>query len=110
ERPDSSLSASLAHQVFGILPAGTDPIDIVGGSGPFVLHERDGGQMRYTRNPYFWQLARPRIDELHVIPIEDDARRATSIARGEIDVLPNAPLLDIPMLREDPTIYLAGGP
>ena len=110
ERPDSSLSASLAHQAFGILPSGTDPNDIVGGTGPFVLQAHTRDQRWYARNPFFWQFARPRIDALQVVPIEDDARRATSIAQGEIDVLPNVPLLDIPMLREDPTSYLAGGP
>lgn len=110
ERPDASLSASLAHQAFGILPAGTDPVDITGGTGPFVLQTNDGGRMSYGRNPNFWQFARPRIDTLHVVTIEDDARRATSIAQGEIDLLPNVPLLDIPMLRDDPTSYLAGGP
>lgn len=110
ERPDSSLSASLAHQAFGILPAGTDPVDINGGTGPFALSDRDDGQMLYERNQYFWQLARPRIDALQVLPIEDDARRATAIPRGEIDILPNVPLLDIPMLRDDPSVYLAGGP
>lgn len=110
ERPDASLSASLAHQAFGVLPAGTDPVDIDGGTGPFVLLHHDDEVMRFARNPHFWQLGRPRIDALHVVPIDDDARRATSIARGEIEVLPNVPLLDIPMLRDDPTISLAGGP
>lgn len=110
ERPDASLAASLAHQVCGILPAGTDPIDLTGGTGPFVLRVADAEQMFLDRNPYFWQFARPRIDTLQVVPIQDDARRATSIAQGEIDVLPNVPLLDIPMLRDDPTSYLAGGP
>lgn len=109
-RPDAALMASLAHQAMGILPAGTRPADIDGGSGPFVLDALGPGLIAYARNPYFWQIARPRIDRLQVTAIEDDARRATAIAQGEIDVLPNVPLLDIPMLRDDPTVTLAGGP
>lgn len=110
DRPDVSLAASLAHQAFGVLPAGADTLDVAGGSGPFMLDRRDDEGMRYLRNAHFWQLLRPRIDEIEVIAVEDDSQRSTTIARGEIDVLPNVPLLDIPMLREDPTVYLAGGP
>lgn len=109
-RPDAALMASLAHQAMGILPAGTAPVDIDGGSGPFVRDAISPGVITYMRNPFFWQIARPRIDTLQVSAIEDDARRATAIAQGEIDVLPNVPLLDIPMLRDDPTVALAGGP
>jgi peptide/nickel transport system substrate-binding protein len=110
DRPDVSLTASLAHQAFGILPAGTDPAGVTGGSGPFMLDRSDDERWHYVRNEHFWQIARPRMDEIEVIAVEDDSQRSTTIARGEIDVLPNVPLLDIPMLREDPTVYLAGGP
>jgi len=109
-RPDVSLPSSLAHQVFGIVPAATDPAGIDGGTGPFLLRSSDIDDLRFGRNASFWQMGRPRIDALHVTAIPDDSQRATAMASGEADILPNAPLLDIPMLREEPTVYLAGGP
>src|SRR5690606_26494768 len=51
-----------------------------------------------------------RIEAVHVEAIADDSRRATAIAAGTIDLVPNVPLLDIPMLRDEPTVYLVGGP
>ncbi len=74
-RPDASLMASLAHQAMGILPAGTAPVDIDGGSGPFVLDAFGTGVITYGRNPYFWQIARPRIDTVQVQ--RDPGRRAS---------------------------------
>lgn len=109
-RPDASLEASLAHQAFGVVRAGTNPPAIVGGTGPFWLRVRDGNRMLYARNEHFWEIGRPRIEAVHVEAIADDSRRATAIAAGTIDLVPNVPLLDIPMLRDEPTVYLVGGP
>jgi peptide/nickel transport system substrate-binding protein len=108
-RPDASLEASLAHQAFGVVRAGTNPPAIVGGSGPFWLRVRDGDRMLYARNEHFWQIGRPRIEAVHVEAIPDDTRRTTAIAVGTIDLVPNVPLLDIPMLRDEPSVYLVGG-
>src|SRR5690606_39577179 len=60
----------------------------------------------YARNERFWEIGRPRIEAVHVEAIADDSRRATAIAAGTIDLVPNVPLLDIPMLRDEPTVYL----
>jgi peptide/nickel transport system substrate-binding protein len=110
DRPDASLSSSLAHQAFGVVRAGTDGAGLQQGSGPFTLRSASEDRLIYDRNPLFWQLGRPRIDRLDVTAITEDSPRSTAMARGEIQVMPNAPLLDIPMLREEPTVYLAGGP
>jgi peptide/nickel transport system substrate-binding protein len=110
DRPDASLPASLSHQAFGVIRAGTNLPDIRGGTGPFSLRGRDDDRILYERNPHFWQIGRPRIETLQIQQIADDTRRTTAIATGEIDLLPNVPLLDIPMLLDEPTVYLVGGP
>jgi peptide/nickel transport system substrate-binding protein len=110
DRPDASLPASFAHQAFGVIRAGTNPPDIRGGTGPFMLRGRDDDRILYERNLHFWQIGRPRIETLQIQEINDDTRRTTAIATGEIDMLPNVPLLDIPMLLDEPTVYLVGGP
>ncbi len=103
KRADLSLMGNLAHPLFGI--------DFEGfGSGPFALSFSDGEVATYHRHPLFWQIGRPHIDELVVTRMEDDIQRSTAIATGEIDVLPNVPLLDVPMLVNEPTVYLVGGP
>lgn len=110
DRPDVSLPSSLAHQAFGVVRAGTDSAVPQEGSGPFSPGFHGSDRMIFSRNPYFWQVGRPRVDTLEVVAIPDDSQRATAMASGDIHLLPNAPLLDIPMLREEPTLYLAGGP
>jgi peptide/nickel transport system substrate-binding protein len=110
DRPDASLPSSLAHQAFGVVRAGTDGAAFQQGSGPFSLRSAGEERLVYDRNPIYWQFGRPRITRLNVSAIPEDSSRAIAMARGEIQVMPNAPLLDIPMLREEPTVYLAGGP
>lgn len=102
-RADSALMANLCHPLFGLQSNSL-------GTGPFSLESSDGEVARYRRNPLFWQIGRPHINELEVTLIADDIQRSTAIATGEIDILPNVPLLDVPMLANEPTLYLVGGP
>lgn len=102
-RADAALMAHLSHPLFGLDDEQT-------GSGPFALAAMDGTVATYRRNPNFWQVGRPHIDQLDVVQIADDIQRSTAIATGEIDILPNVPLLDVPMLANEPTLYLVGGP
>lgn len=110
DRPDASLAASLAHQRFGVIPAGTSGEDVRGGTGPFYLSARGSDSLSYRRNAYFREVGRPPIERIRVEAISDDTRRTTSMATGEIDLLPGVPLLDIPVLQNEPTVYLVGGP
>lgn len=103
DRTDSSLMANLCHPLFGLEAGGV-------GSGPFIPVSVDDDTTIFRRNSIFWQIARPHIDELEIVRIPDDVQRSTALATGELDVLPNVPLLDVPMLENEPTIYLVGGP
>lgn len=102
ERPDQSLAASLAHPTFGIRSRGV-------GTGPFVSGIDRASSASFRRNSLFWQIGRPHIEELEVVHIADDVQRTTAATTGEIDILPNVPLLDVPVLQQEPTLYLVGG-
>ncbi len=102
-RADASLMAHLCHPLFGLDAGGI-------GTGPFIPVNADSDSAIYRRNPVFWQVSRPHIDELEIVHIPDDNQRSTAMATGELDVLPNVPLLDVPMLENEPTVYLVGGP
>lgn len=103
DRADAALIANLCHPLFGLEAAGN-------GTGPFVPTSSSSDATTYSRNSLFWQSTRPHIDKLEVVHIPDDTQRSTAMATGEIDVLPNVPLLDVPMLENEPTVYLIGGP
>lgn len=103
ERADASLMANLCHPLFGIQRDGA-------GTGPFVPASSGLDSAIFRRNPLFWQIGRPHIDEIEVVQISDDVQRSLAVATGEIDVVPNIPLLDVPMLENEPTVYLVGGP
>lgn len=107
--PDASLIASLACPALSILPAGTDPPDASAGTGPFRLAEEAPDRLIFRRHPLFWQVNRPRIDTLEVAAIDDDTSRTTALVTGTIDLVPNAPLLDIPTMQQDAGVRLVGG-
>ena len=111
EAPDASLLASLASPALSILSAGAQPAARATGSGPFCLvGQEPSGQAVYRRNDHFWQLRRPHIATLEVVAMPDDTARTTALVTGAIDLIPNAPLLDIPTMRENPLVALVGGP
>lgn len=101
-KPDQSLIASLAHPRFGIESHGL-------GTGPFQPGINKSESIILRRNPMFWQIGRPHIDELEIKYIADDVQRTTAATTGEIDIMPNVPLLDVPVLQQEPALYLVGG-
>lgn len=98
-----ALNANLSHPVFGLHADGL-------GTGPFVLKDSTESSATLIRNSLFWQVGRPYIETLDLIRIADDTERSLAITTGQIDLLPNVPLLDVPMLVNEPTVYLVGGP
>ena len=108
--PDAALVSSLASPALSVLPKGGHPLLEAGGTGPFILNTRASDALTYRRHPLFWQIGRPHIDTLRVGAIADDTTRSTALVTGTIDLIPNAPLLDVPTMKQDPLISLVGGP
>lgn len=117
-QPDLSLPASLAAGCAAILPADTfrrgDPFAtgaLPPGTGPFMFHAwESGGRLNLTRNPGYWRQPRPFFDGLVVSYAPEDASRTTAIVTLAVDVIEDAPLLDIATLKQDNRIVLVGGP
>lgn len=118
QQPDLALPASLAAGCAAILPsqrfahgdpfaAGTPPP----GTGPFMFHAWDaGGRVSLDRNPGYWRQPRPYVDGLLVSSLPEESSRTTAMVTLAVDVIEDAPLLDIPTLTQDTRITLVGGP
>lgn len=115
--PDSSIPALLASHLLPILPkawiaSGWDrergPYPPA--SGPFQLQSASDERMRFGRNDGFFQVGRPRLAGVLCNAPSESMLRTTDLVTSGVDLLIDAPLLDIPMLREDPGITLVGGP
>ncbi len=115
--PDASILALLASYLVPVMPAawiatGWDhkrgPYPPA--SGCFQLQESSAELVRHTRNDGYFQVGRPRLAGVRCYPPSDSVLRTTDLVTNGVDLLIDAPLLDVPMLREDPGITLVGGP
>lgn len=117
-QPDAAFTACIAAPTIPILPATTlaglgswTIADIPAGSGPFTPGMvANGERFGFDANDLFWQVGRPRLDGLTITEIEEDTQRTVALVTGEVDLIVDAPLLDIPSLREDTNVTLVGGP
>jgi peptide/nickel transport system substrate-binding protein len=70
-------------------PNGSAPI----GTGPFLFREWiKGERIIYTRNPDYWDKAKPWLDEIVVRIIPDSGNRLASVLSGQIDLAPATPV------------------
>lgn len=120
--PFTPLLASLAASMTAILPmkelaAGTfDPSKELLGTGPFMVtkHQQNDFWL-LSKNPYYWQAGLPKVDEVMVKIITDDAARLAALQEGSVDIAnfenPDAPLLlkDLPKVttisQKTPDLY-----
>lgn len=117
-QPDVALPATLAADCAAILPASAimrgDPFAadaLPPGTGPFMFnHWESGGRLNLSRNPVFWRVPRPYFDGLLVSYAPEEAARTSAMLTLAVDVIEDAPLLDIPTLKQDTRIMLVGGP
>jgi peptide/nickel transport system substrate-binding protein len=84
------------------------------GTGPFVLVKRDAEVATVMRrNPRWWGIAEGRfegnVDEMVYRPIKSDATRMAALVTGEIDLVLDPPLQDIPRLRADRAVRILEG-
>jgi len=108
--PDASLVSSLAAPSLSILAEASNPQRLRGGTGPFMVRFLGSDRAVFWRNPLFWQIGRPHFRALRISEIPDDTERSTALVTGMVDLVPDAPLLDIPTLQADPSVQLIGGP
>ena len=117
-QPDAAFPAVISDPSIPILPATTIArlgawtiADLPAGSGPFSPGAVGNGErFDFVANEVFWQVGRPRLAGLSITGIEEDTQRTVALVTGKVDMIVDAPLLDIPSLRQDPSISLVGGP
>jgi len=88
---------------------------VANGTGPYVLVKREAEVMTVLKkNSAWWGLAAGRfegnVDEVVYRPIKSDATRMAALLSGELDLVLDPPLQDIPRLRADRAIRIVEGP
>lgn len=68
--------------------------------GPYVFAEWESGSfLRFVKNEAYW-LGQPKIDELFVQIVPDDASQTAAFLAGDADLGTFPPLSDVPTLRD----------
>jgi len=87
---------------------------VANGTGPYTLVKREAEVVSVLRKyPGWWGLREGRfegnVDEMVYRPIKSDATRMAALASGELDLVLDPPLQDIPRLQADPKIKVVQG-
>ena len=116
-QPDVAILALLASARTPVVPQrwvdrawGDTPERLPPGSGPFAVSGIEDGRIMLDRHPAYHQVGRPYLAGVLVTTSSETVPRATELVTGAVDVVVDAPLLDIPTLRDDPNLTLVGGP
>jgi len=85
------------------------------GTGPYVLVKREAEVMSvFRKNPNWWGLAEKRfegnVDEIVYRPIKSDVTRMAALISGEIDLVLDPLLNDLPRLKQNPAVEIIEGP
>jgi peptide/nickel transport system substrate-binding protein len=88
------------------------------GTGPFVLVKRESEVVTQLRkNPDWWGLREGagdrrfegNVDEIIYRPIKSNATRMAALLSGELDLVQDPALQDIPRLKRDPAVRIVEG-
>jgi peptide/nickel transport system substrate-binding protein len=88
------------------------------GTGPFTLVRRESEVVTILRkNPDWWGLREGtgdrrfegNVDEIVYRPIKSNATRMAALASGELDMVQDPSLQDIPRLKRDPSLRVVEG-
>jgi peptide/nickel transport system substrate-binding protein len=89
------------------------------GTGPFTLVRRESEVVTILKkNPDWWGLREGtgerrfegNVDEIVYRPIKSNATRMAALLSGELDLVQDPSLQDIPRLRSDPAVRIIEGP
>jgi peptide/nickel transport system substrate-binding protein len=88
---------------------------VANGTGPYMLVKREPDVATVLRrNPRWWGIAEGRfegnVDEIVYRPIKSDATRMAALVSGELDLVLDPPLQDLPRLKSDRTVSVIEGP
>jgi peptide/nickel transport system substrate-binding protein len=79
------------------------------GTGPFKFKDyTPNTKLTLERNPNYWETGKPYLDGIEMIPVPDDTARSTAVRTGTVDFVEYAPAKDIPQMKADKTLAIAG--
>jgi peptide/nickel transport system substrate-binding protein len=103
----------MASPLVAVTPGGAPiapvPLDrLPPGTGPFVPYRADGQTIRCRPNRGYWVLGQPRFDGCVVTTVGNEIERTSRLVTGLVDIIPDVPALDIPLLQNDPGVSVTG--
>src|SRR5919202_618228 len=79
------------------------------GTGPFRFKEYvPNTRVVLDRNPEYYESGKPYVDGVEMTIAADDTARTAAVRTGTVDFIEYAPLKDIPVLKNDSSLTLAG--
>jgi peptide/nickel transport system substrate-binding protein len=114
KKPDASFLTNLAHPSAVAVPNEEvarhgDLTKVAVGTGPFKLKEYvPNTRIVLERNPDYWDSPKPYVDGMELTLVPDDTARSAALRTGTVDLIEYAPLKDIPILKADSSLALAG--
>lgn len=79
------------------------------GTGPFKFKEYvPNTRVVLERNPDYWEQGKPYVDGVEMIIASDDTARTAAVRTGTVDFIEYAPLKDMPNLKNDSSLSIAG--
>jgi peptide/nickel transport system substrate-binding protein len=79
------------------------------GTGPFMFKEYvPNTRVVLERNPDYYEAGKPYVDGIEMTIASDDTSRTAAVKTGTVDFIEYAPLKDIPSLKSDTSLTLAG--
>ena len=79
------------------------------GTGPFKFKDyTPNTKVTLERFADYWDTGKPYLDGIEMVPVPDDTARSTAIRTGTVDFIEYAPAKDIPQLKADKTLTIAG--
>lgn len=77
------------------------------GTGPFMFVELvPGSRMSFVKNPTYWAADQIMIEEMQFIAINTFEGQVTALQEGDIDLLLDLRVQDLPQLQENPQILI----
>ena len=115
KQPDASFLATLTFSSVGLMSEAFvnanngDVSQVAMGTGPFKFVEYvPNTRVVLEKNPDYWESGQPYVDGIEMIIAPDDTARTSAVVTGTVDLIEYAPLRDIEILEQDPSIKLAG--
>jgi peptide/nickel transport system substrate-binding protein len=79
------------------------------GTGPFKFKEYvPNTRVVLERNPDYFEAGKPYVDGIEMTIASEDTARTAAVKTGTVDFIEYAPLKDIPSLKSDTSLSLAG--